>query len=202
MRYVRSKWVFLVLGLVFVVPAVVILSLRKPELSEARLAELAKVEIPGFKRIRGRSNESSVVLSYESEKPNSHGVKLIASVTIEHCWKCRPMDVDAWRASDDMKGLLAEVKMNHPDPALVFDIHSIDLGRYRGVGLYTEGFYEGFGFTRYNAWWNNDVNEIGIGVMPELRFHPKSREEMRDSMPRNEMDAAVKAIYAAFGGDF
>jgi hypothetical protein len=175
----------------------------KTRIDEARFAELATRDVEGFKRSVIKAGKSSLVVTFESEKANAQGVKTYVIATIENCFVCQPMDLTAWKENKNLRGMLTQVAAG--DPGLVFDVHEIDLGTRKGIGIYKASFVSNGGSTAsthgYQAWFNDGANQILIDVSPRGLF-PKTKEEMFAGISRDEMAAVAKAVFAIYASEF
>lgn len=175
----------------------------KTKLDQARLTELSTRDVEGFQRTVVKVGKTSLVLTFESEKANAQGAKAYAITTIENCFMCEPMDVARWKDNRNLRGMLTTVAAG--DPGLVFDVHELELGTKKGIGIYKASFVSAGGSTvsthGYQAWFNDGANQILIDVSPRGLF-PKSRDEMLAGVPRDEMAAVAKAIFAVFASEF
>jgi hypothetical protein len=174
----------------------------KTRIADARFAELSDRDVDGFKRTVVKAAKSLVV-TFESEKANDKGVKTYVIATIENCFLCQPMDVAAWKENKNLRGMLSSVAAG--DPGLVFDVHELDLGTKKGIGIYKASFVSAGGSTAsthgYQAWFNDGANQILIDVSPR-GLYPKSREEMLAGISRDDMAAVAKAVFAVYASEF
>ena len=174
----------------------------KTRITDARFVELGSRDVEGFKRTVVKAGKSLVV-TFESEKANGKGVKTYVIATIENCVVCQPMDVAAWKENKNLRGMLTPVAAG--DPGLVFDVHEIDLGTKKGIGIYKASFVSAAGSTAsthgYQAWFNDGANQILIDVSPRGLF-PTSKEEMLAGISRDDMAAVAKAVFAVYASEF
>jgi hypothetical protein len=174
----------------------------KTRISDARFVELSNRDVAGFKRTVVKAGKSLVV-TFESEKANDKGVTAYVLATIENCVVCQPMDLAAWKQNKNLRGMLSSVAAN--DPGLVFDVHELDLGTKKGVGIYKASFVTNGGSTvsthGYQAWFNDGANQILIDVSPR-GLYPKTREEMLAGISRDDMAAIAKAVFAIYASEF
>ncbi len=174
----------------------------KTRITDARFVELGDRDVAGFKRTVVKAGKSLVV-TFESEKANEKGVKTYVIATIENCFVCQPMDVAAWKENKNLRGMLSSVAAG--DPGLVFDVHEVDLGTKKGIGIYKASFVSAGGSTAsthgYQAWFNDGANQILIDVSPR-GLYPKTREEMLAGISRDDMAAVAKAVFAVYASEF
>lgn len=140
--------------------------------------------------------------------PNPKGAYASVTVTLEPCSLCQPMDLGTWKANEWLRAGVP--KPVAADPDLVFDLHEVALpGGRRAIGLYTEGIapgpHEAGAYVPVahgrQLWFNDAVNQIHVDVAA-MGALPRTREEVRASMSRADLEAAALAVYGAFAGEF
>ncbi len=164
--------------------------------------------MPGFGRTSQRSGKSNAVVTFEGKTPNAQGFRPTVQVIVEHCMFCTKLDVATWRTNPNLKRTLSTVHLENP--ALVFEVDALDLGGRTGIGVYKESFVTkktATGTTRSSAhglqaWFNDGVHQVILEVSTRGPGLPDSLEEMRQSMGRAEMEAAARAVFAAYADVF
>lgn len=180
----------------------------RPRATPEQLAGLANRDVPGFRRTSQRSGKSNAVVTFEGTTPNAQGFRPVVQVVLEHCTFCAALDVATWRANDNLRRTLSSVHLENP--ALVFEVDALDLLGHAGIGVWKESFVEtkrASGTTRSSAhglaaWFNDGVHQLMIDVSARGPALPGSLEELRRSMGRDEMEAAARAVFAAYADLF
>ncbi|MBL9085863.1 MAG: hypothetical protein JNM10_01860 [Planctomycetia bacterium] len=180
----------------------------RARLTPEQLAALATREVPGFRRTSQRSGKSNAVVTFEGTTANARGFRPTVQVIVEHCMFCAKLDVAAWRANEHLKRTLSTVHLENP--ALVFEVDALDLGGRTGIGVYKESFVatkNATGTTRSSAhglqaWFNDGTHQAMLEVSARGPALPDSLEAVRESMSRAEMEAAARAVFAAFADVF
>ncbi len=180
----------------------------KAWLTPAQLAALTTRDVPGFTRTSQRSGPGNVVTTFEAATLNAQGYRLLAHVLLEHCAFCAKPDVAAWRANPNLQRTLPAVHLENP--ALVFEVDGLDLAGRTGIAVYKESFVvttTASGTTRAAAhglqvWFNDGVHQVVIDVHGRGPALPDSLETLRASFSRAELEAAARAVFAAYADVF
>lgn len=180
----------------------------RERLTPEQLAALSTRDVPGFRRTSQRSGKSNAVVTFEGTTPNAQGFRPTVQVIVEHCAFCAKIDVEAWRANPNLRRTLSTVHLENP--ALVFEVDALDLGGRAGIGVYKESFVAkktATGTTRSSAhglqaWFNDGVHQVMLEVATRGPGLPDSLEALRESMGRAEMEAAARAVFAAYADVF
>jgi len=180
----------------------------KPQLTPVQFAALTTRDVPGFTRTAQRSGPGNAVTTFEGTTPNAQGYRLLAHVIVEHCTFCAKPDVAAWRANPNLRRTLPSAHLENP--ALVFEVDGLELAGRTGLAVYKESFVvttNASGTTRAAAhgiivWLSDGVHQLVIDVFGRGPARPGSIEEMRASLSRGEMEAAARAVFAAYADVF
>lgn len=165
-------------------------------LGKADFERLAKLTYPGFVAdVRTVGDKIFEV----RQKTNDHP-RLWATVTIQPCFDCLPMELDKWKPKEqELKAISLENMKDIPGVdwelnAASFEgqpiIYTYQLGT--GTGSATEGG-GGYAFTdTYTAYYNDGVNQIR--VIASYKDDPASKEDIAKLAPRDDLEALAMSF--------
>jgi hypothetical protein len=167
--------------------------------TKADYEKLAKLEFPGFeRRVRTVGDKAFEVLQLTNGHP-----KYGATVTIQHCLDCIPMDLEKWKAkTEDLKVLLGRLK---DTPGVLFEVGQTHLNGQPVIFTYqlgqgTTGGDEGgaqTSFTNaYALYYNDGVNQVR--VVAEYKDDPRPVEEMKRIAPKEELQMLALSFMNAY----
>lgn len=160
-------------------------------LVKADFERLAKLTYPGFDADVRTVGEKI----FEVRQKTKDHPRLWATVTIQPCFDCLPMDLAKWKAKEqELKAISLETMKDIPgidwelDAALFQGqpiIYTYQLGT--GMGSATEGG-GGFAFTdTYMAYYNDGINQIR--VIASYKDDPMSKEDIAKAAPKADLEA-------------
>ena len=160
-------------------------------LGKADFERLAKLTWPGFDADVRTIGEKV----FEVRQKTKDHPRLWATVTIQPCFDCVPMDLEKWKPKEqELKTISLESLKNTPGidwemNAVTFHgqpiVYTYQLGA--GVGSASEGG-GGFSFTdTYIAYYNDGVNQIR--VIASYKDDPASKEELQKMAPKGDLEA-------------
>jgi hypothetical protein len=156
--------------------------------TKADYEKLAKLEFPGFARLVRTVGEKA----FEVRQVTPGHPRLWATVTIQHCLDCVPMDLEKWKAkTEDLKVLLGPLK---DTPGVQFDVggthlngqpvmYTYQLGE--GASKGDEGGAHGHFTNAYAIYYNDGVNQIR--VVAEYKDDPKPIAELKKITPKEHL---------------
>jgi hypothetical protein len=160
-------------------------------LVKADFERLAKLTWPGFDADVRTIGEKV----FEVRQKTKDHPKLWATVTIQPCFDCLPMDLEKWKPKEqELKTVSLEALKNTPGiewemNAVTFQgqplVYTYQLGA--GVGSASEGG-GGYSFTdSYIAYYNDGVNQIR--VIASYKGDPTTKEELQKLAPKEDLEA-------------
>jgi hypothetical protein len=152
---------------------------------------LAKLTWPGFDADVRTVGEKV----FEVRQKTKDHPRLWATVTIQPCFDCLPMDLEKWKPKEqELKTVSLEALKNTPGiewemNAVTFQgqplVYTYQLGA--GVGSASEGG-GGYSFTdSYIAYYNDGVNQIR--VIASYKGDPTTKEELQKLAPKEDLEA-------------
>jgi hypothetical protein len=160
-------------------------------LEKADFERLAKLTWPGFDADVRTIGEKV----FEVRQKTKDHPRLWATVTIQPCFDCVPMDLEKWKPKEqELKTISLEALKSLPGIEWEMDVvtfqgeplvYTYQLGA--GVGSATEGG-GGYSFTdTYIAYYNDGVNQIR--VIASYKDDPTSKEELQKLAPKEDLEA-------------
>ena len=168
---------------------------------ELRLMQrLGALEVPGMARVRSQVHNDHVTLQFETAAPNAKGNTATIEVTIGLCAGCvAPTKVEV---EDRKAQSLAQLgELHAKNPGLVFELDpALELMPQRNaLATYVRSFVDD-GVTRA-AMHTLEVTYIGFDKSVRLLAYPRSgfpqsQAELAEAFSKEELVAAVKAVFA------
>lgn len=167
----------------------------------AKAEELSKIDFDGFEKDVRLAGEQGLEVRYTTkERP-----VIMVSVQISKCFDCLPMELDKWKAkAESMKVLIGPELKDHKDTT--FEMGMTDI---KGTP-YAWSYYVGFNITpepgtgiagayatAYAIYYNDSVNMIRV-VSEYKDDVPKSREDMVNLTPKEDLEQIAKAFMDVF----
>jgi hypothetical protein len=168
-------------------------------LVKADFERLAKLEFPGFNREERTVGDKVLEVR---QKTKDHP-RLWATVTIQPCLDCVPMDLDKWKArEDELKALMGGLK--DAKTGVETEINKTELFGATVIYHYYIGYAstpgEGGGESTYAnvyaAYYNDGVNQIR--VIAEYKDDPASVENMKKLAPKEDLRALALSFMDAY----
>ncbi len=172
-------------------------------IDEARARELSSIDVPGFTRTSSRATKTMALPSYEADTAAASGKRAHVDVMAQACVACLPMDVDKWRANDNLKSSLPKIHKENPN--LVWEVAEIEAGGIEAISIYKLSFAStDDGKSRGAAHgvrvhYNNGVNQLMLTVSARGGSMASSAEELAAQFSKEEFMAVAKKFLAAFG---
>lgn len=158
--------------------------------------KLAELEYPGFTRdVRVVGDKAMEVRHKTNDFP-----RLWATVTIQHCMDCVPMELDKWKAkTEELKTFLAD-PLKQAKEGVEFEVGQTELNGQPIIYHYQFGLVQGSdeggmltAFTNaFFAYYNDGVNQIR--VVGEYKDDPTSAEHMKKLAPKQDLRALALAF--------
>ncbi len=173
-------------------------------IDEARAAELGAVDVPGFKRHEkaGPGMKTVAMSTYEQEAANANSRKAFVMVNAQKCMMCQPMDVDKWKANENLKMMLS--KAHKENPNLVWEVGTLEAGGKTAITVYSRSFVQmNEGKTTLTAngidvHYNNGTNQLVMQISVRGGPPAKSEEELETLYTKDEMLAVAKTFVETF----
>jgi hypothetical protein len=168
----------------------------KVALAKPDFERLSKLTWPGFDAdVRTIGDKVFEVRQKTKDHP-----RLWATVTIQPCFDCVPMDLEKWKPKEqELKTVNLEALAKTPGidwemAAVTFHgqpvMYTYQLGG--GVGSSSEGG-GGFSFTdTYIAYYNDGVNQVR--VIASYKDDPAGKEELEKLAPKEDLEALALAF--------
>jgi hypothetical protein len=160
------------------------------------LAALAALDVFGFKRESSQVAAEYTALRMSSMTPNAHGVGAFVEATFAFCSGCgEPVALPL----DERKAQLG--KLHSDNPNLVLDLEDLALTpERRGKVVYVRSYVDD-GETRA-AIHTLEASYVGDGMSVRLFAYPQggfptSERELAEAFGKDELLAAVRAIFVA-----
>lgn len=172
-------------------------------IDEAKAKELAALDVPGFKRISDRATKTMAMPSFEAEAANDKGKKAYVDVIAQGCVACMPLDVDKWKANENLKSMLPRIHIDNPE--LVWDVEAIEADGTKGIAIYKRSFVASEDGKSKGAahgvqvHYHNGVNQLVVTVSARGGSMANSAEELAAEFTKEEFLDAAKKFLAAFG---
>lgn len=173
------------------------------EIDEAKAKELATIDVPGFTRTSDRATKTMAMPSYDAEAAKENGKKAHVDVMAQGCVACMPLDVEKWKANENLKSMLPKIHKDNPD--LVWEVEEIEAGGVKGIAIYKRSFSASEdGKTKGAAHgvqvhYHNGVNQLVLTVSARGGGMASSAEELAAEFTKEEFLDAAKKFLAAFG---
>jgi hypothetical protein len=160
---------------------------EKPH-AKADYERLSKLSYPGFAALVRTVGEKVFEVRHVT---NGHP-RYWATVTIQHCFDCVPMDLEKWKAkTEELKALLGPLK---DTPGVTFEVGQTHVNG--APVMYTYQFGDGSSkgdaggphqhFTNaFAAYYNDGVNQIR--VVAEYKDDPRPLEELAKVAPKADL---------------
>lgn len=167
--------------------------------TKADYEKLAALEYPGFqKRVRTLGDKVFEVLQLTNGHP-----KYGATVTIQHCLDCIPMELEKWKArTEDLKVLLGRLKDNKDVHFEVGETHlngqPVIYTYQLGAGAVGEdkGGQQTTYTNAYALYYNDGINQIR--VVAEYKDDPRPVEEMKKIAPKEDLQMLALSFANAY----
>ncbi|MFN0249781.1 MAG: hypothetical protein ACKV2T_23060 [Kofleriaceae bacterium] len=166
------------------------------ELLQADFERMAKLEFEGFEKA-DRTSGPMFEVRLTTPRP-----RLAVTVTATKCSPCVPMDLEKWKARDDLKALLAPQLRDLPDT--VFELGKADLNGQPVIFTYQLGYQSGQDengpvgaySNAYALYFNDGMNQIR--VVSEYKDDWVTREDMQRIAPREDLEKLARAFLDAY----
>jgi hypothetical protein len=166
---------------------------------KADYERLAKLEFPGF--IKEERTVGDKVLEVR-QKTKDHP-RLWATVTIQPCLDCVPMDLEKWKAREDemkvLMGGLKDAKTGVESEIGKTELFGATVIYHYYIGMATvpgEGGGESTYANVYAAYYNDGVNQIR--VIGEYKDDPTTVEGMKKLAPKEDLRALALSFMDAY----
>jgi hypothetical protein len=172
----------------------------RPAIDDKRAAEIAGIQVPGFRLVKGDVVRGAAVPKYEAEVANAHGHKVWVLVNVQKCMRCEPVDLEAWRSNPGLKQMLSPAAA--ADPNLVLEVDPIEAAGVTAVAIYRRSYVAASEGKRQSiehglqVHYNNGVNQLLLEVMSSGLV--TSAEELATTMTKAEMLAAARQFLEVF----
>lgn len=163
--------------------------------TKADYEKLDKLEYPGF-MIEHRTVGDKV---FEVRQKTKDHPRMWATVTIQHCLDCVPMQLDKWKAKEEdlkvvmgdlakVKGVESEIGVTDLFGATIAYHYYVGAGRPESTGSAAEEGGGGMVYgSAYVAYYNDGVNQIR--VIAEYKDDPTTPENMKKLAPKEDLRA-------------
>ena len=156
--------------------------------------KLKELKYPGFFAEMKWNDEKG----FEVRQKTEDHPKLWATITIQPCGDCTPMELAKWEHKDSLKELLMPELRNRPE--VDFTVGTTDLHGAPMIWTHQLGYYmgaEGGGFTNaYILYYNDGVNQIR--VVSEYKDDPATKENLLKLAPKEDLEKIAKAFMDAY----
>ena len=172
-------------------------------IDEVRAKELASIDVPEFTRTSSRATKTMALPSYQADAAFASGKRAHVDVMAQACVACMPMDVDKWRANENLKSSLPKIHKENPN--LVWEVEEIEAGGIEAISIYKLSFAStDEGRSRGAAHgvrvhYNNGVNQLMLTVSARGGRLANSAEELAAQFSKEEFMAVAKKFLAVFG---
>jgi hypothetical protein len=160
---------------------------------------LLKLEFPGFTKEERSAGDNVLEVR---QKTKDHP-RLWATVTIQPCLDCVPMELDKWKAKEaDLKvimGGLKDAKTGVESEIGRTELNGVTIIYHYYIGSATvpgEGGGESYVGNAYVAYYNDGVNQIR--VVAEFKDDPASIESMKKMAPKEDLRALALSFIDAY----
>jgi hypothetical protein len=157
-----------------------------------KLKKLSQMTFPGF-QIEPRAASEKVL---ELRQKTEDHPKIWATVTIQPCFDCVPMDLPKWKEkTDSLKLFLTDELKSAPDT--VFEVGATDLHGAPMIYTYQLAQFAGSGHGAYShaycLYYNDGINSIR--VLAQYKDDPMAtKEAMAQAVPRTDLENVAKAF--------
>jgi len=169
--------------------------------NKARGSKLAELKFPGFEpRVRSLTEKLLDVRHLTEARP-----KIAATVTIQPCFACLPMDLDRWKDNvDGLKMLVQPELRDRPDTQ--FDVGQTDLHGAPMIYTYQAAQLIGQDENKnsvaawtdaYALYYNDGVTQIRV-VAEYKDDPPGSKDQMLATVSREGLEKVAKAFADAY----
>jgi hypothetical protein len=160
---------------------------------------LAKLEFPGFTKEQRTIGDNV----FEVRQKTKDHPRLWATVTVQHCMDCIPMELPKWKAKeDDLKvvmGKLKDLKTGVESELGETELYGAKIISHYYIG-YGTAPGEGGGETTfgnvYVAYYNDGVNQIR--VIAEYKDDPTTIENMKKLAPKEDLRGLALSFLDAY----
>lgn len=171
-------------------------------LDKAKSDEITKsLDFNGFSKDVRRADDAGLDVRYKTvARP-----RLAITINAGKCFDCLPTDVEKWKPkTDGLKGLIGPELKDRPDST--FELGTTDVGGTPVIFTYHVGYsipanpteeLPGAYAHAYALYFNDGVNMIRV-VAEYKDDVPKTREDMVNLAPREDLEKLAKAFFDAY----
>jgi len=171
-------------------------------LDKAKSEEITKsLDFNGFSKDVRRADDAGIDVRYKTTvRP-----RLAVTINATKCFDCQPMELEKWKPkADSLKVLIGPELKDRPDTT--FDFGMTDVGGTPVVFSYHVGYSipaspsdetPGAYAHAYALYFNDGVNMIRV-VAEYKDDVPKTREDMLNLAPREDLEKLAKAFFDAY----
>jgi hypothetical protein len=157
-----------------------------------KMQELKNLTFPGFK---AEMKQLDAKQGFEVKHLTNDHPKIAATITLQPCFDCLPMDLAKWKErTEALKLFILPALKNQPDTE--FEVGQTELNGAPMIYTYQLGYYmgpEGGGYTNaYVLYWNDGVNQAR--VVADYKDDPATKETMKKLVPKSDLENVAKAF--------